>query len=438
MTDEVVEQLTVQGVRLVACTFVDNAGVSRVKVVPISRLASAARHGVGISYVFAVFAVDDHIAASPGFDGPTGDMRLVPDLDAAVALHAAPGFAWAPVRQFDQEMAVMPVCQRSLLERVTASAAEAGVDFLMAYEVEFTLFDAQDRPAHDGPGYSPRALLEVEGLALDLVEALEAQGIAVDQFHPEYSIGQCEVSVGPADPVTAADQYVLLRTTVTQIARRHGLRVSFAPSAVAGVVGNGCHLHLSGWRGDQNLMTGGPGAAGMTAEGEALTAGVLEHLPELPGVLTPSVVSYARLRPSSWAGAFACWGIENREAALRFIPGSRGLRGRAANVELKCIDGTANPYLAAAVVLAAALDGLDRDLSLPEAVQVDPVTLPGVERLAEDLGEAIRRLEQSKFVRATFGDPLFEAFLAVRRLEWESYGQGSEDEILAAHRWRYG
>lgn len=333
----------------------------------------------------------------------------------------------------------MPVCQRSLLERVTATAAEAGLDFKMAYEVEFTLFGADDQPVHSGPGYSPRALLEVEGFAVDLVEALQAQGIDVDQFHPEYSIGQCEVSVAPRDPVTAADQYVLLRTTVTQVAKRYGLRVSFAPAAIAGVVGNGCHLHASAWRGGRNLMTGGDGAAGMTVEGEALVAGMLDHLPELSAVLTPSVVSYTRLQPSHWAGAFACWGVENREAALRFIPGSLRVRERAANVELKSIDGTANPYLAAAVVIAAALDGRERGLRLPEPTQVDPATLTGgVTRLAADLGEAIARLEESKFTRATFGDPLFEAFLAVRRLEWETYGQAPVDEVLAAHRWRYG
>lgn len=427
-----------QGVRLVQCTFVDNAGVTRVKVVPVGRLGSVAEHGVGISYVFAVFAVDDHIAASPGFDGPVGDMRLLPDLDATVALAAAPGYAWAPVRQHDQDMAVMPVCQRSLLERTTATAAEQGLDFKMTYEVEFTLFDLEDRPVHTGPGYSPRALLEVEGFALDLVEALQAQGIDVDQFHPEYALGQCEVSVAPSDPVTAADRYVLLRTTVTQVAKRHLLRVSFAPTAVAGQVGNGCHLHLSAWRDGRNMMTGGDGAAGMTAEGEALTAGVLDHLPSLSGVLTPSAASYARLQPSSWAGAFACWGVENREAALRFIPGSRGQRDRAANVELKSIDGAANAYLAAALVIGAALDGLERGLRLPSPTQVDPATLPDAHRLASDLGEAIRRLEESKFVRAQFGDPLFEAFLAVRRLEWETYGEASDDELLAAHRWRYG
>lgn len=427
------------GVKLVACTFVDNAGVTRVKVVPVHRLKGAAEHGVGISYVFTVFAVDDHIAASPGFDGPIGDMRLRPDLEVVVPLAAAPGWAWAPVRQHDQEMGVMPVCQRSLLERVTATAAAGGLDFRMAYEVEFTLFDADDRPVHSGPGYSPRALWEVEGFAADLVGALLEQGIDVDQFHPEYAVGQCEVSVAPADPLTAADQYVLLRMTATQIARRHGLRVSFAPAAVADAVGNGCHLHASAWRGGRNLMTGGDGAAGMTAEGESLVAGMLDHLPELPAVLTPSVVSYTRLQPSHWAGAYACWGVENREAALRFIPGSRPVRERAANVELKSIDGTANPYLAAAVVLAAALDGRDRGLRLPEPTQVDPATLPADgTRLAADLGAAIGRMEASAFLRTTLGDPLFEAFLAVRRLEWKTYGQAADDELLAAHRWRYG
>lgn len=443
--EKIADLLQQRGVRLVACTMVDNAGVARVKGVPIGKLKHVARFGVGISSLFAVFAVDDHITASSGFDTPSGDMRLIPDLSAAVVLASATGWAWAPVDQYDQELQLMPVCQRGLLRRLTEDAAAQGITFQMAYELEFTLFDADGEPAHEGPSYSPRAFLSVEKFAVDLVDALESQGITVEQLHPEYSAGQYEISVAARPPVQAADQHVLLRLTIRQLARQYGYQVSFAPVAIRGAVGNGCHLHFSAWKDGRNLFTGGTGRENLTEEGEALVAGVLDHLLELMAILAPSVPSYERLKPQHWSGAFTCWGWENREAALRLVKGTAGTRGRAANFELKSIDGASNPYLTAAVVIASALDGLERGLRLPEPIQVDPALLSeearsskGIYQLPADLGEAIDELERSTFVRSTLGDPLFEAFLAVRRLEWDTYREMDMGEVVDAHRWRYG
>ncbi|MCB0212125.1 MAG: glutamine synthetase [Anaerolineae bacterium] len=443
--DAVIQKLKEDGVRLVACTLVDNAGVTRVKCVPIDRLAGVGQYGVGLSYVFAVFAVDDHIAASPGYDTPSGDMRLLPDLAASVALSGAPGWAWAPVDQYDQDLNVMPICQRSLLKSMVDNAAAHGITFKMAFELEFTLFTADDAPVHDGPGYSPIALLPLEGFAVDVVTALEAQGIQVAQFHPEYSSGQVEMSLGALPPVAAADQHVLARTTIRRIAAKHGFKTSFAPLVLDGAVGNGCHLHFSAWKADKNLMTGGDGPEGLTPAGEALTAGVLAHLRDLVAVYAPSVLSYGRLQPDKWSGGFTCWGHENREAAIRLIKGTAGSRDKAANMELKTIDHTANPYLSMAMLIASALDGLERGLTLPTPLQTNPSELSEAERAANavyrlpaDLGEAIDRLAQSDFARQAMGEAEFEAFLASRRLEWDSYGTMDEAQLTETLRWRYG
>jgi glutamine synthetase len=386
-----------------------------------------------MSDIWAVAAVNDHFAASPHYGSPSGDMRLIPDLAALVPLAAAPGWAWAPVDQHDQELRVVASCQRSALRRVVERAAQQGLAFQLAYELELTLLTPDGRPAHDGPGYSPRALLPLEAFALDLAGALEAQGVELEQLHAEYSPGQFELSLGPSDPVTAADRLVLVRLTARQVARRHGLDVSFAPVVLPGGVGNGCHLHLSAWRAERNLLAGG-----VEGEAAALTAGVLHHLRALTAVLAPSVPGYARLQPHQWAGAHAVWGVENREAALRFIPGSATTRERSANLEVKTVDGAANPYLAAAVVLGAALDGLERGLPLPPPVQDDPADVPGAERLPTNLGQAIAALEHCRVARRTLGDALFEAFVAVRRLEWQTYREADEQTVAAEHRWRYG
>jgi glutamine synthetase len=264
------------------------------------------------------------------------------------------------------------------------------------------------------------------------------------QFHPEYSTGQLELSVPHGTGIAIADTSLVVRHTIRAVARRHGASVSFAPVVFAGLVGNGAHIHLSLWKRGKNLFHGGRGPDDMTREAEAFTAGVLASLPALTAITAPSVVSYQRLQPHRWSGPWACWGRENREAALRFITGMVGTRPEAANLELKSMDAAANPYLALGSILAAGMDGLDRELSLPDPVLVDPASLTsaerrkrGIEQLPSSLGKAIRELERSSLLREAMGDELFDAFLATRRAERATYEPMDPASAVRAHRWRY-
>ncbi|MBW3592065.1 MAG: glutamine synthetase family protein [Actinobacteria bacterium] len=419
--------------------------MTRVKSVPGRRIESVGRSGVGLSDVFAVFAVNDDITKSPGFDSPSGDMRLIPDLGSLVLLPDAPGWAWAPADQYDQDLQPMPTCQRTTLKRTVERARERGLDLQMTYEVEFTLFRHDGQPLHEGPSYSPRAYLPLQEFALELVEALEAMGIEVEQLHPEYAFGQYEISVGPRAPVEAADQHVLLRLTIMRIAYRHGLTPSFAPVAIPGLVGNGCHLHYSLWRDGRNLMAGGERHEGLTDEAAAFTAGILGHLRELMAVYAPSTMSYVRLVPHHWSGAYTCWGRENREAALRFVRGTVGTVERSANIELKVVDGSSNPYLAAACLIGSGLAGLDEARDLPEPLTEDPADVTaeraeelGIQRLPADLAEAIEGFERSPVAADILGGPLHQAFAAVRRFEWDLFGDADPAAVAEQLRWRYG
>jgi glutamine synthetase len=158
----------------------------------------------------------------------------------------------------------------------------------------------------------------------------------------------------------------------------------------------------------------------------------------------PSAASYLRLRPSVWAGPYACWGLENREAALRFVTGMRGSEQTAANCEVKCFDQSANPYLAIGSVIAAGLDGIERKLRLPPPTTEDPGSLStrdraalGVYRLPSSLEQSISALERSDVIRPAMGDMLFGAVLAVRRAELEAFREADLNTVVAAHRWRY-
>ncbi len=436
------------GVEAVACGFVDPAGIVRTKCIPLRRLEEAARSGIGLSTVFALALSNDEFTSAPGYvEGPSGDLRLVPDPEGIVPIEPMPGWAWAPVDQFTQEGERWAACPRSFLRRVVDDLAGRGITVQAAFEFEFSLGrdlpDGGIEPAHRGPGYSDIVLVQHHDLALDLIRALEHEGLALQQFHPEYTEGQFEISIAPRDPVAMADAVLLVKQTVRAVGRRYGWRASFSPRTF-GPVGNGMHLHLSLWREGRNQLTGGDGPGGMTRDGEAFVAGLHRDLPAVVAVTCPSTLSYSRLQPHHWSGAMLCWGQENREAALRFIQGMAGTRDRAANIEVKPIDGTSNPYLAMGAVLAAGAAGISDVLELPDATTEDPSSLPSKERerrrirqLPDSLEGALEELATSSILRAAMGDLLFETFLATRRADAAQYAGVEEEELTTQFRWRY-
>jgi glutamine synthetase len=446
--DGVARWLADEGVSVVALPFVDSAAIVRTKAIPLARFASVAESGVGLSVLFNVSMTNDEFALLDGYiDGPSGDLRLRPDPAATVPLKALPGWAWAPVDQYTQQGEPFRACPRSFARAAADRLAERGMSVRAAYEIEFSMGVRGDddtfHPAHRGPGYSDIALVANHDFALDLVTAFEAQGLELQQFHPEYADGQFELSIAPQAPVAAADATMIARQTIRAVAKRHGWITSFAPRVEA-ETGNGTHLHLSLWEGDRNLMSGGEGPYGMDGRGEAFIAGMLASMPAITAVAAPTCASYLRLQPHHWSGATSCWGLENREAALRFIAGSTPSTAGAANIEVKPIDGTANPYLAMGAVLSAGLDGIENDLRLPPPTEEDPTSLPpevvrerGVERLPASLPEAVERFADSSVLRAAMGDFLFETFLATRRGEAERCADLEDEELIRRTRWRF-
>ncbi|MGW1226484.1 glutamine synthetase [Streptomyces sp. NPDC002530] len=427
-------RLAADGIDGVVFGWVDNAGLTRVKSVPLAQLEHAAAYGVGAAPCFDVFLVDDSITDYPDGGGPVGDLRLVPDLDRLTPLHAQPGWAWAPADRLRQDGTPHPGCQRRFARQTVGELERRGLSVRAGIEVEWIVADAAGAPATEGPAYGMTRFVELSDYLRDVMRALTAQGLSVLQLHPEYSAGQFEVSVAAEGPVEAADTTMLVRHTVRAVSARHGLRVSYAPVFTEGAVGNGGHLHLSLWRDGRNLGHGGPGRHGLHPEVEHFLAGVLAELPALIAVGAPTAASYLRLVPSHWAGAYRCWGLENREAALRLITGSAA--GQA-NAELKCFDAAANPYLALGAVLAAGTAGLDAGQSLPPETTADPASLDLAERLPASLPEAIDAYEKSVLLREAFGPRLYEAVLAVRRAEAELFAGSSDADIAEAVRWRY-
>lgn len=434
------EELRAAGARLLIGAISDSSGVLRCKAVPAPRIEAFARSGMGASLTWPVFCVDNAIAFTPDI-GVTGDLRLTADLDAAVLLDD--GVAWAPANVRDQQGEPSALCWRGVARNQEARLNSLGVTALVGHEMEFFLTDLDGNQlgaAHGWPCYGLGAFSELTGFAAELCERLSAAGIDVEQIHAEYGVGQFEISLPPTPPVQAADHVLLARTIIGRVAREHGMRTSFSPMPFEGGSGNGAHLHISLQRDGQPLLSGSDGPCGLSPEGEHAIAGIIDELPASIAVLAGTPVSGDRLHPGHWSGASACWGPENREAAIRLIEANNG-NPHGANIEIKCVDGGANPYLATGLLLGLAARGIEHRAAPYEPVVADPGSLQKrelkklrVEPLPHTASERNAAFAASAALREVLGAELHAAILAVRELEATSF-DGKDAYTLTRFAW---
>ncbi len=318
--------------------------------------------------------------------GTRGEVFLVPDPSSRVCLasegEAPEHFYIGDFR--DAGGAPWAYCPRDALRRALADLEHAvGWRLLCTFEQEF-LYDGV--PSHPWRPYQLDALRPVRGFAAEVLARLRDAGVRPDGFLAEYGPQQFEITTAPAVGVRAADEAVIVREVLRAVAHRHGHSVSLTPIPTPDGIGNGTHIHFSFLDVDGRPAMHDPdGTFGLCGAAESFAAGVLEHLPALCALTTPSVVSYYRLRPNRWAPVYADIGEQDRGSALRVAPtaGPRPEdRARQYNLEFRVADATANPYLALTGMVRAGLDGIARGLrlaggpprllprSLPEALDV--------------------------------------------------------------------
>jgi glutamine synthetase len=408
--------------------YVDHGGVVRGKAAAISRLAERIESGIGHTRAMMAMSMMDELSPVPGM-GPVGEVRLKPDPDTFVALPYAPRAGAMLADQVNPDGSSWDGCARTFLKQAIAELAGEGYELQASFEPEFTLGrheGASFTPIDESLCYSATGFHLAHDYTIDLVDALTRQGLEVEHYYPELGHGQQEVPIRHASALRAADNHVLLRETVRAVAIRHGLWASFAPKPLPEQAGNGAHLHASLWADGATAFADPDDRYGLSAVGYHFLAGVLAHLPGLVALTCGTVNSYRRLAPQMWSGAFACYGPDNREAALRVCSpiGSLG----SVNLELKPIDSTGNPYLALGAFIYAGIDGIRRSLSPGEPVLVDPAVLDSSERdrlsvarLPSSLGAALDALEADSFLMSALGPLRSAAYLAVKRSEVEHF-----------------
>ena len=437
------------GVRLVRFLYTDNGGVTRGKTTHIDGLPGRLRDGIGLTVAMQAMNMLDQLAHVEGM-GPVGEIRLVPAPETFTVLPYAPHSAAMTVDMLEQDGTPWAACPRSFLKRQVAACADAGFTVQAAFECEFSLAtrsaDGSFTPIDESVCFGSTGMTVAATVIDDLVAALEAQGLEVDQYYPELGHGQQELSIRHAPALAAADRQVYYRETVRNVAYQHDLYASLAPKPFPDQAGNGAHIHFSLWdkAGRRNLTYGARDRYGISPLGYSFIAGVLEHLPALLALTCPTYNSYRRLQPHFWSSAYTAWGPDNREGAIRVPSGLASDRPGSANVELKASDPSSNPYLALGGLLAAGLDGVKRGLTPGEPALIDPGDYTDEERAARGiwrypttLRQALDNLERDAVLTEALGPLLARAYLAVKGLEWETFSKEDVAFELKHHFWKF-
>jgi glutamine synthetase len=422
--DEIQSRAERENVSLTRFLYDDHGGIVRGKAAATARLAERISSGIGHTRAMMAMSMMDELAPVEGM-GPVGEVRLKPDPGTFVTLPYAPGAAAMLADQVNPDGTPWDGCARTFLKQAVAELAAEGYELQASFEPEFSLGrheGASFTPVDESNCYSATGFHLAHDYTIDLVDALLEQGLEVEHYYPELGHGQQEVPIRHATALRAADNHVLLRETVRAVAINHGLWASFAPKPLPEQAGNGAHRHASLWADGSNAFADPGGRFGLSVVGYRFLAGVLAHLPGLVALTCGTVNSYRRLGPHMWSGAFACYGPDNREAAVRICSpiGSRG----SVNLELKPVDSTGNPYLALGAFIHAGLDGIRRSLDPGEPLLVDPATLDAPERerltvarLPGSLTAALDALAADEFLVSALGPLRSTAYLAVKRSE---------------------
>jgi glutamine synthetase len=421
-TEELIRKVNSDHVKFISLQFTDVTGVVKSVDMPVERLKGALEDGVWFDG-----------SSVEGFSRiQESDMRLVIDPDTYAVLPWSPAElrrarVFCDIFQPDGEpFAGDP---RGTLKRLLANIEKRGWTYNVGPEPEFFLFrrngpDLIHPVPHDVGGYFDfSANDEAVRVRTELMDALSGMGLEVEMGHHEVALGQHEIDFRFTDALRSADNILTLKYTVKAIAAQHGLIASFMPKPIFGINGSGMHCHQSLFDAQgKNLFFDDKDEYNLSPLAYGFIGGQLKHARAMAAVVAPTVNSYKRLVPGYEAPVYIGWAQINRSALIRIPRFTQG-RDKSMRAELRFPDPSANPYLALTVMLGAALDGIDNQISCPKPlnnVNVYHLTpedraAMGIAELPGSLAEALRELDANELLKEALGPVTYEAF---NRAKW--------------------
>ncbi|MDZ7814289.1 MAG: type III glutamate--ammonia ligase [Ideonella sp.] len=426
-------RLEQQGVHTLLVQFTDVHGVAKGKYVPLSHLGELVRTGAGFAGPSIWGTALPRIGARAEYYArPIG-------LEAIRPMPWQPGYALATGNGYVDGQP-FEACPRQVLRRATARLAERGWTLKTGIEPEFFLLKQQDdqwlpfddADRLDKPSYDLKSLPRQAPLLYELHQALSAMGLDVFQLDHEDAHGQYEVNFTFDECLASADKLMCFKQAAHAVAERHGAVLSMMPKPFANQPGSGLHFHVSLWdaQGQGLFAPTEPQVQKghhLSLLGRQFIAGVMAHSAALCALAAPTVNSYKRLvvgeslSGTTWAPAYVAHGPNNRTAVVRTLPG---------RFEWRLPDASANPYLATAALIAAGLDGIDRELDPGPActddlfnLSLSEIALRAIEVLPQSLDEAVSALEADPVILSALGDTLSHELPRLKRAEWLSYAR---------------
>ncbi|TRY25469.1 glutamine synthetase [Brevibacillus sp. LEMMJ03] len=434
--DDVMKIVKEREIEFIRVEFLDYAGLTRGRTIRPDNLRDAMERGINFSTAIMSFDSFDEYIPNPMYGAGDGDFFAVPD----PATFAVLPYRSKTARMFcdlvDENGDPWPGCPRHALKRLLAEVESVmGGRMYMAYEQEAYLLREENGrlvPADDSHCFSSDGVDIQEDFVQSFVHALEAMGVRTEQISSEYGPGQLEVNLRYTHALQATDDQVTFKQVFKQIARDKGLIGTLMPKPFEHLAGSGLHVHISLYNdAGENLFADNTDPRGLDLSEKAyhFIGGLLKHGRSLIAIGAPSINSYKRMRPGTWAPAHICYGAGNRSVLVR-IPEKR----RTRRFEFRGGDGTCNPYLLSACLVAAGLDGIHNRIHPGEPASDDVSWLTeaqmqerGIARLPRTLEEAVDSLSQDTVLAQAIGREIWEEYLKVKRTEWEKYTRHVSD-----------
>ncbi len=318
---------------------------------------------------------------------------------------------------------------RYVLKRNLKRATDQGYTFNVGPELEYFYFkNAEGTDTLDEGGYFDLTPPDIASdLRLATILTLEQMGISVQYSHHEVATSQHEIDLLYGDALTMADNIMTSRLVIKEIAQKHGIYATFMPKPMLGVNGSGMHVHQSLFKDGRNAFFDKNNPYYLSQIARHYIAGLLKHAPEITAVVSQWVNSYKRLVTGYEAPVYLSWARRNRSDMIR-VPEYQPGKENSTRIEFRVPDPACNPYLAFSVMLAAGLEGIEKEYELADPIEGNVFEMSSEERkqrgigsLPMNLSDAISLTEKSELVRKALGDHLFDSFIKNKKIEWDQY-----------------
>ncbi|MDF2068224.1 glutamine synthetase family protein [Bacillus sp. Cr_A10] len=427
--EEVLERIEKEGIEYIRIEFLDYTGVTRARTINKASVKSAMEDGVNFSAAIMDFTMFDTYVPNPMYGPNDGDFFAIPDPDTFVVLPHRRKTARMFCDLVDENGNPWEGCPRGVLKKLLKEAEEVlGGKLFMVYEQEAYLLKEENGsliPADSSACFSSDGLDIQEEFTQKFIETMAKMGVETEQMSSEFGPGQVEINLKYDECLKATDDQVTFKQLFKHLARDMGMVGTLAPKPFNDLAGSGLHIHISLFDGAKNLFKDLNDERGLALSEKAyhFMGGILHHGKSLAAIGAPTMNSYKRMVPGSWAPAHVCYGAGNRSVLVRVLEPRRERR-----FEYRGADGTCNPYLLSAALIAAGLHGIQQRMDPGAPLEKDAGSLSeqelealGIEWIPRNLKEALDHLSKDTVLADRIGRPIWQEFIKVKEEEWNKH-----------------